>query len=119
MTQRQLQQLILLGVGGFAIYYLFFRKQSPVMLPFPTTVSVTPSLIQPPASVLVTPQVTGVGTQIPASVNITPQLVGTMAPALASIIKGVWQPGPGGFPPTPDDSGAATDPTQYDYVLTE
>lgn len=78
MKQSDIQNLILLGVGGFAVYYLFFRK-APVLVPFPTAVSVTP-------------QIVGSGIN-----NQAAQLVG-----------GTWLPGAGGFPATPDDSGSAT-----------
>jgi hypothetical protein len=49
MSNARMQQLILLGLAGAAIYYLFFR--SPVYA-FPGSVAVTPinpGLIPPPA----------------------------------------------------------------------
>lgn len=70
MNQRDIQNLILLGVGGFAVYYLFIRK-APLAVPFPTNVTVTPQII-------------GAGVSNP---NQQAVLTGQS-----------WQPGPGGFP---------------------
>lgn len=79
MSEKDIRNLILLGVGGFAVYYLFFRKTA-VALPFP------------------------------ASITVTPQITGTHALPAGSL-------SPQGFPATPDETGQSD--TNYDYVLTE
>jgi hypothetical protein len=93
MTQREIQNLILLGLGGFAIYYLFFRKTA-VAVPFPT-------------SVMVTPQIVGTGINNPSQE--------------AQIVNGQWQPGPGGFPVQPQAtySGGVWKPGSGGFPATE
>jgi hypothetical protein len=50
MSEKQLQQLIMLGIAGAAIYYLFFRSSG--AMAFPASITVTPEnpgLLPPPA----------------------------------------------------------------------
>lgn len=104
MSEKDIQNLILLGLGGFAIYMLFLRKSGGVAVAFPVNANVAPQMIS------VTPQIVGAGVNNP---NQSATLTGQ-----------TWQTGPGGFPTmspqgfpaTPDDSGNGTN---YDYVLTE
>jgi hypothetical protein len=43
---KQMQQIIMLGLAGAAIYYLFFRNSSAVALPGPIAVTgINPGLI--------------------------------------------------------------------------
>ena len=55
MSEKQIRQLIMLGIAGAAIYYIFFKSSSTAA--FPASVTVTPEnpdlLPQPQA---VTPQ---------------------------------------------------------------
>lgn len=50
MSEKQMRQLIMLGVAGAAIYYIFFKSSAAYA--FPQSVAVTPinpGLVPPPA----------------------------------------------------------------------
>lgn len=101
MSEKDIQNLILLGFGAFAVYYLFFRKANVATI-FPVSTPVAPQL----PGVSVTPQIVGSGVS-----NPTQQ---------ATLVNGQWQTGAGGFPTmSPQGFPATTDGTSYDDVLTE
>jgi hypothetical protein len=73
MNEKQLRQLIMLGLAGAAIYYLFFRAKNAEAFP---------------ASITVTPENPGLLTSFPSSVIVTPENPGLIS-----------QPQPTGFQP--------------------
>lgn len=71
-----MRNLALLGVGAFAVYWLFFRKTTTAgpLLQLPGPVAITPQIVGTQVPYVLPPSG---GSVIPGPVNITPQIIGT------------------------------------------